>query len=171
MSLFFVCVKIFFARILDVTISTIRQNFMLKEHYVLSTILAFFEIFIWFIVAREALLISIDSVLIPISYSLGYATGTLIGSLVSKRLIKGVVGVQIILKKDNEKLINSLKMRGYRINMLSMHSAYNSVPRVMLFVEVNSKSVEKLEKLVLQYDSSAFVADSEKKRVLNGTLK
>ena len=88
MSLFFVCVKIFFARILDVTISTIRQNFMLKEHYVLSTILAFFEIFIWFIVAREALLISIDSVLIPISYSLGYATGTLIGSLVSKRLIK-----------------------------------------------------------------------------------
>ena len=170
MSLFFVCVKIFFARILDVTISTIRQNFMLKEHYVLSTILAFFEIFIWFIVAREALLISIDSVLIPISYSLGYATGTLIGSIVSKHLIKGVVGVQIILKKDNEKLINSLKMRGY-INMLSMHSAYNSVPRVMLFVEVNSKSVEKLEKLVLQYDPSAFVAVSETKRVLNGTLK
>ena len=152
MNLFFVCVKIFLARILDVTISTIRQNFMLKEHYVLSTILAFFEIFIWFIVAREALLISIDSILIPISYSLGYATGTLMGSLVSKRLIKGVVGVQIILKKDNENLINSL-------------------PRVKLFVEVNSKSVEKLEKLVLQNDPTAFLVVSETKRVVNGTLK
>ena len=93
------------------------------------------------------------------------------GSLVSKRLIKGVVGVQIILKKDNENLINSLKMRGYRINMLFMHSAYNSVPRVMLFVEVNSKSVEKLEKLVLQNDPTAFVVVSETKRVVNGTLK
>ena len=153
-----------------------RDDFYHKTKFYVKRALCFkyhpsFEIFIWFIVAREALLISIDSVLIPISYSLGYATGTLIGSLVSKRLIKGVVGVQIILKKDNEKLINSLKMRGYRINMLSMHSAYNSVPRVMLFVEVNSKSVEKLEKLVLQYDSSAFVAVSETKRVLNGTLK
>ena len=64
MSLFFVCVKIFFARILDVTISTIRQNFMLKEHYVLSTVLAFFEIFIWFIIAREALLISMVRILL-----------------------------------------------------------------------------------------------------------
>ena len=80
MELLFICVKIFFARILDVTISTFRQNIMLKGKIVISTILAFFEILIWFLVAREALVIAIDSIFIPISYSLGYATGTLIGA-------------------------------------------------------------------------------------------
>ena len=83
-----ICIKIFFARILDVSIATIRQNVMLKGHYFKSTILAFMEIFIWFLVAREALTVGISSLWIPISYSLGYATGTLLGSLLSKKLLK-----------------------------------------------------------------------------------
>ena len=106
MELLFICVKIFFARILDVTISTFRQNIMLKGKIVISTILAFFEILIWFLVAREALVIAIDSIFIPISYSLGYATGTLIGAILSQKLIKGVIGVQIITDEDKKELIN-----------------------------------------------------------------
>ncbi len=171
MELFFVCVKIFFARILDVSISTVRQNFMLKEHYFISTVLAFFEIMIWFLVAREALVVAMDSFFIPISYSLGYATGTLIGSFVSKRLIKGIVGVQIIIREEERELLNALKMRGYRINILRLESAFNSEPKIMLFLEVNSQSVKKLERLIMEKDPNAFVVVSDSKKVVNGTLK
>ena len=62
MELLFVCIKIFFARILDVTIATFRQNILLKGRCVLGAILAFAEIMIWFLVAREALTIPIQSV-------------------------------------------------------------------------------------------------------------
>ena len=171
MELLFICVKIFFARILDVTISTFRQNIMLKGKIVISTILAFFEIFIWFLVAREALVIAIDSIFIPISYSLGYATGTLIGVTLSKKLIKGVIGVQIITDEDKKELINALKIRGYSISILHLESGFNSEPKVMIFIEVNRKSFKKLEKLIYKNDPDAFVIISDTKRVYNGTVK
>ena len=171
MELLFICVKIFFARILDVTISTFRQNIMLKGKIVISTILAFFEILIWFLVAREALVIAIDSIFIPISYSLGYATGTLIGALLSQKLIKGVIGVQIITDEDKKELINALKIRGYSTSILHLESGFNSEPKVMIFIEVNRKSLKKLEKLIYKNDPDAFVVMSDTKRVYNGTVK
>ncbi len=171
MDLLVMCVKIFFARILDVTISTFRQSVMLKGKYFISTILAFVEIMIWFLVAREALLIAIDSIFIPISYSLGYATGTLLGSFLSHKLLNGEVGVQIISDENNKELVNALKMRGYGLSILHMESGFNSEPRLMIFVEVNSKSLKKLEKLILKNDPNAFIVISDTKKVYNGTLK
>ena len=144
---------------------------MLKGKIVISTILAFFEIFIWFLVAREALVIAIDSIFIPISYSLGYATGTLIGVTLSKKLIKGVIGVQIITDEDKKELINALKIRGYSISILHLESGFNSEPKVMIFIEVNRKSFKKLEKLIYKNDPDAFVVISDTKRVYNGTVK
>ncbi len=171
MELLITCVKIFFARILDVTISTFRQSIMLKGKLIFSTILAFIEIMIWFMVAREALLISLDSLFIPISYSLGYATGTLIGSLLAKKLIRGVVGVQIIIDENKKELVNALKLRGYGLSILPIESGFKSEAKLMIFIEVNTKSLKKLEDLILNIDPDAFMVISDSKKALNGTLK
>ena len=45
-----ICIEIFFARILDVSLNTIRTFFTLKGKILPSTIISFFEILIWFIV-------------------------------------------------------------------------------------------------------------------------
>lgn len=74
-----ICIEIFFARIFDVSLNTIRTFFTLKGKTIFSTIISFFEILIWFIVARKAINVNIDSIWIPISYALGYSTGNLIG--------------------------------------------------------------------------------------------
>ena len=171
MELLFVCVKIFFARILDVTIATFRQNILLKGRCILGSVLAFAEIMIWFLVAREALTIPIQSLWIPISYSLGFATGTLIGSLLSKHFIRGEVGVQIIIDEEKKDLVNSLKMRGYPINILHLESGFNSVPKLMIFIEVSTKNLKKLETLIQQNDPDAFIVISDTKKVLKGTIR
>ena len=171
MELFLLCGKIFFARILDVTISTFRQNIMLKGQNLFGGILAFIEILIWFFVAREALLIPIESLFVPISYALGYATGTLLGTFLAKTLIKGVIGIQIITDEDKKEIINALKLRGYSFNILRLESGFNSQPKIMIFLEVNKKSVKKIQKLIRKFDADAFVALSDTKQVFNGTLK
>ena len=94
------CLQIYFARILDVTLSTIRTFYTLKGKTIFSSILSFFEVLVWFLVARQALNVDLDSLWIPISYSLGYATGILIGSFISNNFIKGIENVTIITKKD-----------------------------------------------------------------------
>ena len=167
----FICIKIFFARILDVTISTFRTNIMLKGHVFIGFFLAFFEILIWFYVAREALLIEFDSQFIPISYSLGYATGTFIGTFLSQRFINGNVGVQIIIDEDKEELLKALKLRGYSFNIMNIKSGYNNKAKILLFLEVSRKSYNKLEKLITKYDKNAFIVVSDTKKVCNGIVK
>ena len=77
---------------------------MLKGKNLIGGCLAFLEILIWFFVAREALLIPVKNIFIPISYALGYATGTLLGAFLSKTLIKGVIGIQVLQMKIKKNL-------------------------------------------------------------------
>ena len=76
--MFLICLKIFAARIVDVTLGTIRTITLVQGKTLKATFLAFFEVFIWFVIAREALNIELDSIVIPISYASGYALGTYI---------------------------------------------------------------------------------------------
>lgn len=84
--MFLLCLKIFFARILDVTLGTIKTVYIVNGNKIKSTIIAFFEVLIWFDIARTSLNTNIDSIIIPIVYSLGYATGTYIGMFINSKL-------------------------------------------------------------------------------------
>lgn len=171
MNLFFICIKIFFARILDVTIGTIRTNMMLHEKNYISSFLAFIETFIWFVVAREALTIDVSNVLIPISYSLGYASGTLIGSFISTKLIHGVVNVQAIVDENNEKILKELNAKGYKASVIELKNQFDGNPRIMIYLQVNRNTLKSVEKLIRRCDSDAFLAISDTKRVMNGYVK
>ena len=72
----YICIKIFLARIVDVSLGTIRTVLVVKGKNITPAIVAFFEVLIWFYAAREALNTNIDSIFIPIFYAGGYAAGT-----------------------------------------------------------------------------------------------
>ena len=109
MKLLLLCIKIFFARILDVSLGTVKTVFIVKEKRIISTIIAFVEVLIWFEVARTALNTEINSFLIPISYAGGYATGTYIGTLISTKFIKGHYTVTIISNNIDSTKIKKIK--------------------------------------------------------------
>ena len=167
MNLLFLCVKIFLARILDVSIATVRTLIMVKGKIWITTILAFFEVFIWFIIAREALITEIDSIFIPISYSLGYATGTFLGSYICNKFISSIIGVQIIVKNNKKQLINAIKKNGFAVSVLDLKNNKNG----LLICEINNKKEQELIKLVKKYDNNAFIIVNDTKYIQNGFIK
>ena len=171
MELFFLCIKIFFARILDVTIGTIRGMLMPKGKPVLMALLAFLEVFIWFIVAREALITPVKSIFIPISYSLGFATGTFIGSFFAHHFIKGIVGVQVVVEKDFKGLLNTVHKHGYKVSVIDLKDDYDGNKRDILYFQVNNTHVKKLISLIKRFDENAFIVINDTKTVQNGFIK
>ena len=165
------CLQIYFARILDVTLSTIRTFYTLKGKTIFSSILSFFEVLVWFLVARQALNVDLDSLWIPISYSLGYATGILIGSFISNNFIKGVENVTIITKKENDILINTLRNNGFGISIIDLKNDFDNIKKQMLVIEVDKRYLKKLIKIVKSIDKEAFISISETKQIENGVLK
>ena len=76
MTLLMLCIKVFFIRIIDVSLGTVRTIIIVKDKKLFASIIGFFEMLIWFLVAKEAINTNNNSILIAIFYSLGFATGT-----------------------------------------------------------------------------------------------
>ncbi len=165
------CLEIFAARIVDVTLGTIRTVFFVRGKTIQPFIIAFFEVLVWYAVARETLNTNGNAFLIAISYAGGYATGTFIGSLLSKKFIKGIVSVQIVVKKNSEKLTNNLRQKGYALSVLELKNDYEGNNKDMLYIQVNNSKLKELINIVKRFDKNAFIVVSDTKIVQNGLIK
>lgn len=154
-----VCIKIFLARICDVSIGTFRTILTVRGKSRESSLLAFFEVLIWFYVAREALNIS-GGILIPVSYSLGYATGTFIGSYLSKKFIKGFVCLNIVTLK-NDLLVNT----DYKYSTVKLIKTYDNKKRYLIIVYIGNRELKQFLKDLVKLDKDAFYTISDVKEI------
>lgn len=168
----FTCLYIFFARLIDVSLGTVRTVLLVKGKNMSTAVIAFFEVLIWFLVAREALNTDIDSILIPIFYAGGYATGTLLGSYMSNNFLDGLIGVQVIVKeKSMKKLIKEIRSKGFGVSIVDLKETHEGEKKNMLFIQLNKKSLKQLTHIIRINDPNAFVIINETKYVQNGLIK
>lgn len=166
------CLTIFMARLVDVTLGTIRTVLLVKGKKVATTIIAFFEVLIWFLVARKALNTEITNILIPIFYSAGFATGTLLGAYLSERYIDEKISAQVVVKRNNVKTLTAaIRKSGFGVSVIDLKNDYEGQNKNMLFIELNKKSLKNLIKIIKIKDKTAFVVVNETKYVQNGYIK
>lgn len=170
LNLAITCLTIFFARIMDVSLGSLRIIFLGKEKSFLAFCFGFFEILIWFIVAKDAL-VQGSNVWIILSYSLGYAVGTYVGSLLSEHFIKGTLGVQIVTSDKNPDVIKTIREHGFAVSAIDIKGKDRDSSKYMLFIEINKKRFDILRNLVKQTDPKAFIVVNDTKYVQNGYFK
>lgn len=167
-SIFLLCLKIFFVRIIDVSLGTFRTIITVKGKAFYASVIGFIEVFVWFLIVREALNTDVESIWIAISYSLGFATGTYIGSILSKHFIEGTLSIQIITTKYN--LVNAIRENGYGVSVINVNGK-NEEEKYMLFIEIKNKSLKQLRGLASSIDKNCFFIVTETKYVQNGYIK
>lgn len=166
MALFILCMKIFIVRIIDVSMGTVATILTVKGKKFLASVIGFIEILLWFLIVKEALNTDETSILIAISYSLGFATGTYIGGYISEKFISGNFGVQVIT--TNKELIKFLKEEGFGLTAVDILSEDYTSKKYMLFIEIDKTKFSSLRSLIKKYDKNAFVVVNETKEVYNG---
>lgn len=165
------CIQIFMARIIDVSLGTLRTVFFVKGKTIEPFIIAFFEVLIWYVVAKEALNTTGNAVLIAISYAGGYATGTFIGSKLSNLLVKGVVDIQTVIKNNSNKLVKALRDKGYGVSVIDLKNDYDGNSKDMLFIQAKSSRLKEVTSIIKNFDNEAFIIVNETKLVHNGFIK
>lgn len=169
MELLFLCIKVFFARILDVSMGTLRTVVTVKGKNLYASMIGFFEVLIWFLVVKEVLNTDNNSIWIAIAYALGFATGTFIGGVLSSKLISGNLSVQIIT--DNcTTLVDALRSEGYAVTTINVEGKDKEREKYMLFIEISNKNLTHLEQRVKELDHDAFMVINETKYVQNGFI-
>lgn len=166
MKLFLMCIKIFFARLIDVSLGTFRTINTVKGRDLIASLIGIVEITVWFLVVKEALNTTNNSFWIVFSYAMGFSVGTYIGGKVSKIFIKSNLEVQVILSSKDDKIIESIKKLGYGVTAIEVSGSEKE--RYMLYIQIRNKSLEKLKNAIRKLDSKAFIVVNETKYVENG---
>lgn len=170
MDLLFLCLKIFFVRIADVSLGTVRTIMTVKGKNLVAALFGFVEVTIWFLIVKDALNSTSNSLWIVFAYAAGYATGTFIGGLISAKFIRGKLSVQVVIHEEHAALIDVLRNHGYAVSVVSA-KGFEASNKLMLFLEIENIHLTDLEQLVKAYDNKAFIVVSETKYVQNGYFR
>ena len=168
MELLFLCIKVFFVRITDVTMGTFRTILTVKAKPIQASMIGFIEVLIWFLVVKEALNTDSNSIFVAIAYAGGFATGTFLGGKLSQKFINGNSSLQVITK--NKKIIDVISGSGYGVTVIDA-KGYNDAKKYMLLIEVNNKNIGDVKNIIKKLDKQAFIIITETKLVQNGYIK
>jgi len=158
-------ILIFFARICDVALGTLRVIFVARGKRNIAPFLGFFEVFIWIIVISE-LLSSANNIVCYIAYASGYATGNFIGMLVEERIAIGVVLIRIFASKGGSELAEKLSKDGFGATLIHGEGAEGTVD--MLQVVVPRKSSIEIEKTLNEFNPNIFYVIEDVRTVRRG---
>lgn len=144
---------IFFARVCDVSLGTIRIIFVSKGIKYLAPLVGFFEILIW-LLAISQIMQNLTNVYYYIFYAGGFAIGNLVGIIIEEKLSIGIVGIRIITRQDAGELVNALKKSKYGITVVDAEGSRGKVK--IIFTVINRQNIQKVINIVKQYNPKAF---------------
>lgn len=108
---------IFLARIIDVSINTIRIIYVLGGRRLTATLLGFVESFVWLMAIRQ-IFQHLDNWASYIAYPAGFAMGIFVGMMIEERIAYGKVIVRIITRKEIDQLKEYLSTQSHRFTIL-----------------------------------------------------
>jgi uncharacterized protein YebE (UPF0316 family) len=151
-------VLIFVARILDVSLGTVRLVFVSRGFKYLAPLVGFFEVLIW-ILAIGQIMQHLTNPVCYIAYAGGFATGNFVGICIAEKLSLGVVLVRVVTGKNTAGLIESLKAGNYGVTSIDGHGTSGEVK--VIFTIVPRKEVPGVVDLVKGFDLQAFYSVEE----------
>ncbi|MBR3362624.1 MAG: DUF2179 domain-containing protein [Bacilli bacterium] len=158
------CLKIFLARIIDVSLGTIRTIMTVKDKHLWAGMIGFFEVFVWLVIVQEVINTPNMSIVVAVFYSLGFMAGTIIGGYITFYFVKTPIAVQIITVK--KKMADYLYDNGYGVSQVKVYGKKGI--KDLLIVETTNKQFKRLMNLIKKYDDEAFVVVDERKYIYNG---
>lgn len=144
---------IFFARVCDVSLGTIRIIFISKGIKFLAPLVGFFEILIW-LLAIGQIMQNLTNIYYYIFYAAGFATGNFVGILLDEKLSIGTVSIRIITKKDASELIKALKNNKINLTILDAEGPNGKVK--VIFTVVNRQNISKIINIVKIHNPKSF---------------
>jgi len=157
---------IFFARVCDVTLSTVRMILVVRGKRYPAAAIGLVEASIY-ITALGRVMRNIDDPLKVLAYGLGFALGTLLGSWVEERLALGHVTLEVIPPEENaEELLRAVRTAGYGVTVLTGHGLKG--PKQVLLVSTDRKSLPRLAAIIEEFAPDSFMTVLETRAVRGG---
>jgi uncharacterized protein YebE (UPF0316 family) len=160
-------IMIFCARIVDVTMGTIRVIFISKGIRYLAPVIGFFEVIIW-LLAIGQVMNNLTNAVSYIAYGAGFAAGTYIGMYIEEKISLGLTSVRIITKRDPQELMKYLRSHNYGVTTVDGEGGTGKVK--MIFTIIRRQDLAHVVGIIQQFHPNAFYSVEEVKSVAEGVF-
>ncbi len=147
-------VLIFLARIMDVSLGTIRIIFVSRDLKYFAPFVGFFEVLIWLLVIRQIMLSDGNNTACIIAYAAGFASGTFVGMYIENLLSFGRVLIRVITRKEAGELVEYLKSSGYGLTCVDATGATGPVK--LVFSVVERHDIPRIVEIIKRFNPNAF---------------
>jgi uncharacterized protein YebE (UPF0316 family) len=145
---------IFFGKILEVTISTMRMVMINRGERAVGAVIAFFDILLWLFITGTVLQGFDEDPLRVVVFALAFSVGNYLGSWLEGKLAFGLGSIQVIVSagEESDMLVRTLREHNFAVTVLKgtgkdgirdvliLHSKRKRIPMAVDLVRELSKS-------------------------------
>jgi len=149
----YLALMIFLARVVDVSLGTLRHALVVRGKRALTFIIAFVESIIW-VFAVSRVINDLSDPLMAIAFAFGFAAGTFVGITLESILKIGDQVVKVFTQKGSA-VAQLLREQGFRVTEFQGNGRDGTI--YLLFVQVPRKSVKQVMKLTRSIDPTCYL--------------
>ena len=153
-----IALGIFAARTLNIALDTLRFMFMMRGKRAMSWVLGFVES-VLFVMIIGQVLNNLSNPLNIIGYAAGFATGTVLGMAIEKRLAIGYTHFSIISRSHSTEIADALRTEGYGVTEIPARGRESNF--MLVDCHVRRKQADDVEAMALKIDPDAFITAEE----------
>ncbi len=151
-------IMVFFARVTDVTLGTMRIIFVSRGKRNVAPILGFFEVFIWITIVSQ-IVSHAHNLLAYVAYAAGFAVGNYIGMYIENRLAIGTQIVLAIVQDHASQLVTHLRAAGYGATSVDGSGANGAVN--LIYTIVRRRNLDNVLSIIHESHPNAFLSIQE----------
>ena len=156
---------IFFLRVVDMSMDTIRVLYVMRGRKPIAWVLGFFQSVVY-VVAITNVLSHLDNPWNIVGYAAGFATGNVVGMLIEERLAVGHIHLTIISPSRGSKVVESLREAGFGVTEIAARGKDGTV--AILNCNVYRRDMAHVETVIMEADPQAFVTSEDVRPIQRG---
>ena len=164
-NVWLIALLIFFLRVLNMTLDTLRMMVVMRGMKTLTFILGFFQTAV-FVFALGSVINDLNNPINTIAYSLGFATGNVVGMMIEKRLALGSINITIMSPSNGPQIAETLRGRGHAVTEIPARGKDGAVE--VLECSVQRKFTKEVQDIALDADPDAFITSRDIQRIWRG---
>jgi len=154
MIIFLTGLAIFFARIIDVSLGTLRTISIVQGRKWMAFWLGFFEISLWLAVISTVIHQITEAPLLGIFFAFGFATGNLVGIQIERWLALGHIILKVISKEHFHEMTQYIREAGYAVT--TFQGEGKEGPVVELYIVCRRQDLKNILTRVKDIEPTAF---------------
>jgi uncharacterized protein YebE (UPF0316 family) len=146
---------IFFARVFDVSLGTLRIIFVARGQKYLAPLVGFVEVFIWIAAVSQVMRQANSDIFAYLGYAAGFAAGNYIGMWIEDKLAIGTLVLRTILPNGAAALTGNLQHAGYGVTTVQGEGANG--PVTLVYTIIKRKDLPSVVAIIHQTHPKAFL--------------